>query len=99
MIGKCDICRYGQGDLCTNPDRDITEDCFVSHTGETIAEKMIRADAIDEYKDRLLELCDCGIERADCTGGNCLKCMDNVVDYSSIIDLAEELKTEAGGKE
>lgn len=56
MIGKCDICRYGQGDLCTNHDRDITEDCFVSHTGETIAEKRIRADAIDEFKNKLIEL-------------------------------------------
>lgn len=52
----------------------------------------VRADAIEEYKDRLLELCDCGIERAYCTGANCLKCMDNSVDYSSIIDLAEELE-------
>ncbi len=55
-------------------------------------EKQIRTDAIEEYKDRLLELCDCGIERADCTGGNCYKCLDNQVDYSSIVDLAEELK-------
>lgn len=52
----------------------------------------IRADAIDEFKDRLLELCDCGIEQAECTGGNCYKCLDNQVDYSSIVDLAEELK-------
>lgn len=50
-----------------------------------------RADAIEEFKDRLLELCDCGIEQADCTGGNCYKCLDNQVDYSSIVDLAEEL--------
>lgn len=65
-------------------------------------EKQIREDAIEEYKDRLLELCDCGIERAYCTGANCLKCMDNSVDYSSIIDLAEELmekKNEHDAKE
>lgn len=55
-------------------------------------EKQIRTDAIVEYKDRLLELCDCGIEQMYCTGGNCYKCMDNQVDYSSIVDLAEELK-------
>lgn len=52
----------------------------------------VKSEAIEEYKNRLLELCDCGIEQADCTGGNCYKCMDNQVDYSSIIDLAEELK-------
>lgn len=58
-----------------------------------------REDAIDEFKDRLIEICDCGIEQADCTGGNCYKCMDNQVDYSSIVDLAEELKEKNGHKQ
>lgn len=53
----------------------------------------VRTDAIEEYKDRLLELCDCGIERANyCVGGNCNGCLENSVGYSSIVDLAEELK-------
>lgn len=54
--------------------------------------RQIREAAIEEYKDRLLELCDCGSEQVDCTGGNCYKCMDNQIDYSSIVDLADELK-------
>lgn len=48
MIGICDICRYGQTDKCTNPDRDNQRECFVSHTGTTIAEERIKAEAIDE---------------------------------------------------
>lgn len=74
-------------------DRKITEEEYVDIISKLDGHDMqIRQDAIEEYKDRLLELCDCGIERADCTGGNCLKCLENVVDYSSIIDMAEELK-------
>lgn len=53
-----------------------------------------RADAIVEFKQRLLEICDCGSEQIDCTGGQCDKCDYNSVDYSSIVDLAEELKEE-----
>ena len=53
MIGICDICRYGQTGKCINPDRDYPRECFVSHSGTTIAEKQIRADAIEEYTDWL----------------------------------------------
>lgn len=51
-----------------------------------------RVDAIDEFKERLLDLCDGGEECIDCVGGTCSKCFENSVDYSSIVDLAEELK-------
>lgn len=51
-----------------------------------------REDAIDEFKERLLDLCDGGEECFDCVGGNCTGCLENSVDYSSIVDLAEELK-------
>ena len=65
----------------------VTEQGYID-----IIKENVRADAIEEYKDKLLELCDCRIGRAGCTGRRCLKCIDNAVDYSSIIDLAEELK-------
>lgn len=51
-----------------------------------------RTDAIEEFKERLLDLCDGGEECIDCVGGTCSKCFENSVDYSSIVDLAEELK-------
>lgn len=51
-----------------------------------------RKDAIDEFKEKLLDLCSGGEECIDCVGGNCTKCMDNSVDYSSIVDVAEEMK-------
>jgi len=49
-------------------------------------------DAIDEFKERLLDLCDGGEECIECVGGKCSRCLENSVDYSSIVDLAEELK-------
>lgn len=49
MIGICDICRYGQTDKCTNPNRDNLRECFVSYTGTTTEEKRIRAETIDEF--------------------------------------------------
>lgn len=57
-----------------------------------LAEEKARASAIDEFKERLLDLCDGGEECIDCVGGKCTKCLENSVDYSSIVDLAEELK-------
>lgn len=59
---------------------------------EAQAYKNGRNDAIDEFKERLLNLCSGGEECIDCVGGNCTGCLENSVDYSSIVDLAEELK-------
>lgn len=50
-----------------------------------------RADAIEEYKNRLLELCDGGEECIECVGGKCTECFDNRVDYSTIVVIANEL--------
>ena len=65
---------------------DVLEDAV------RLAEEKARVDAIEEYKCRLLELCDGGEECVECVGGKCNGCLDNSVDYSSIVDLAEELK-------
>lgn len=53
-----------------------------------------RADAIDEFKVRLLESCDGGEECIECVGGKCTECFDNRVDYSTIVVLAKKLKEE-----
>lgn len=93
---NCNECLYSYDGICQKDECsfDIEDNCYEYESRWTydIGYQQGRADAIEEYKNRLLELCDCGIERADCVGGNCLKCMENVVDYSSIIDMAEELK-------
>lgn len=64
----------------------------------TLAEfcyKKGRNDAIYEFKEKLLDLCSGGEECIDCIGGTCTKCMDNSVDYSSIVDLAEQMKEDS----
>lgn len=42
-IGKCDICKYGQTDFCTSPNR-ASNHCCETYSGTTEIEKRIRAD-------------------------------------------------------
>lgn len=59
-------------------------------------DKEVYNKAIDDFKTQLLELCS-GEDCWNCSNGHCDKCMDNTVDYSSIVDLAEELKAGNNG--
>lgn len=77
--------------VCIACENSECEKCNVEDLSKRIIDD-VRADTIDEYKDRLLELCDGGEECVECVGGKCTGCLENSIDYSSIVDLAEELK-------
>lgn len=55
MIGKCDICRYGQTDKCMHPNRENHKDCFVSHSGTTIAEKNLINNFIEKADSAIIK--------------------------------------------
>lgn len=52
--------------------------------------KISRANAIDQFRDELLELCGCS--NVHCYSRECKRCLENVVESGSIIDLAAHLK-------
>ena len=71
---------------------ELIEKHGIGHNCLSDAYDFGRKDAIEEFKERLLELCNGGEECIDCVGGTCTRCFENCVDYSSIVDLADKLK-------
>lgn len=86
IIGKCDICKYGQTDKCTSPNR-ANNGCCEPYSGTTEIEKQIRADERAKVLDEIEKHIDSWWD--DCRGA---ESKDDANWYISVKMLLEEFK-------